>query len=77
MPAVAFAPDFLASPEDMYSRFEDPASVSLVAAESLEVSGSVFFERDVRIEGKVAIGAGQGKHFRVPAGTVLRNETCP
>lgn len=77
MPSVAFAPDFLASPDDMYSRFEDPSSVSLVAAESLEVSGSVFFERDVRIEGKVAIGAARGQHYRIPAGTVLRNKTCP
>jgi UTP--glucose-1-phosphate uridylyltransferase len=77
MPSVAFAPDFLASPDDMFTRFEDPSSVSLVAAESLEVSGPVFFERGVRIEGKVVIDAARGKHCRIPAGTVLRNETCP
>ena len=77
MPSVVFSEDFLQSPEDIYTRFEDPSSVSLVAAESLEVSGPVFFERDVRIEGKVVISAAQGEQYRIPSGTVLRDEVCP
>ncbi len=77
MPAVSFAPSFLESPEEMYSRFEDPSSVSLGLAESLDVSGAVFFERDVRIEGKVAIHAPEGKDCRIPAGTVLRDGSYP
>ena len=36
-PTVTFAPDFLDTPSRMSEAFEDPASVSLVDAESLEV----------------------------------------
>jgi UTP--glucose-1-phosphate uridylyltransferase len=77
MPEVFFSPDFLESPDEMYNRFEDPASVSLVLAESLHVSGPVFFERDVRIEGKVVIHAPEGKDYVIPAGTVLAGGTYP
>jgi hypothetical protein len=61
----------------MSERFEDPSSVSLVNACSLEVSGPVFFERDVKIEGNVAINAPPGEVYRIAKGTVLRGGKYP
>jgi len=77
MPTVSFGADFLSSPLEMESRFEDPASVSLVLADSLEVRGPAFFERDVRIEGHVRINAQPGALCRIPSGTVLRDAIYP
>jgi len=76
-PAVSFSPDFVDSPLRMPHRFEDPASVSLVAAESLAVSGDVFFERDVRIEGDVKIEPPPGRRYTVTSGTVLVDGEYP
>lgn len=72
-PDVSFSPDFLDSPLRMGDRFEDPASVSLVAAESLTVSGDVFFEKDVEIQGNVLIGPRPGKKQTVLKGTILHD----
>ncbi|MBI5569524.1 MAG: UTP--glucose-1-phosphate uridylyltransferase [Desulfomonile tiedjei] len=77
MPTVSFGADFLSSPLEMPSRFEDPASVSLVLAHSLEVRGPAFFERDVRIEGRVRINAQPNTVYRIPSGTVLRDAVYP
>jgi UTP--glucose-1-phosphate uridylyltransferase len=77
MPHVFFAEDFLDSPLAMRSRFEDPASVSLVRAESLDVYGAVFFESNVTIEGRVEVRGGQSGMYSVPRGTVLRDECYP
>ena len=77
MPRVCFGSDFLDSPLEMECRFEDSTSVSLVLADSLEVTGSVFFERDVRIEGHVRINAPAVTSYRIPRGTVLRDGAYP
>jgi UTP--glucose-1-phosphate uridylyltransferase len=76
-PTVFFGPEFLSSPLAMSERFEDPSSVSLVKASSLEVSGPVFFERDVKIEGEVEINAPTAEVYRIPKGTVLRAGKYP
>jgi len=76
-PMVRFNPDFLDSPLHIPDRFEDPASVSLVAAESLSVSGNVFFERDVKIRGEVRVEASPGRTLTVPRGTVLVDGKYP
>ncbi|MGO9569747.1 MAG: UTP--glucose-1-phosphate uridylyltransferase [Desulfomonilaceae bacterium] len=76
-PTVFFGPEFLNSPLELFERFEDPSSVSLVNARSLAVSGPIFFERDVRIEGKVVINAPQGEIYRISKGTVLRTGKYP
>jgi UTP--glucose-1-phosphate uridylyltransferase len=76
-PTVSFGPEFLNSPLELFERFEDPSSVSLVNACSFEVSGPVFFERDIRIEGQVAINAPHGEVYRIPKGTVLRDGKYP
>ena len=54
-PLVRFQRSFLDSPLAFSKRFEAPETVSLVRAESLTVTGDVYFERDVRIEGTVSI----------------------
>ena len=72
-PDVTFSPDFLDSPLRMRDRFEDPASVSLVEAESLTLSGDVFFEADVTIKGNVSIGIPPGKRRTIPKGTILHD----
>ncbi len=76
-PTIEFATDFLSTPLDMDARFEDASTVSLVNAESFEVSGAAYFERDVRIEGRVAIRVPPGEDYRVPKGTVLRDDVFP
>ncbi len=76
-PTVSFGSEFLSSPFELCRRFEDPSSVSLVNACTFDVSGSVFFEKDIRIEGKVAIDAPPEGVYRIPRGTVLRDGTYP
>lgn len=77
MPRVVFGEDFLDSPDNMLERFEDPTSVSLLRAQSLEVQGPVFFERNVVIEGSVIVQAPDRDKFRVPRGSILRDATYP
>ncbi|MBI4966455.1 MAG: UTP--glucose-1-phosphate uridylyltransferase [Desulfomonile tiedjei] len=77
VPKVYFGDDFLVSPHKLGERFEDPASVSMVLASSLEVRGPAYFERDVRIEGEVKIDARTGKNCRIPRGSVLRDCNYP
>ncbi|MEW6533138.1 MAG: UTP--glucose-1-phosphate uridylyltransferase [Thermodesulfobacteriota bacterium] len=76
-PDVVFEPDFLDSALRMDSRFEDPSSVSLVRAVSLHVSGPVYFERDVKVEGRVVIKARPGETYRIKQGTTLTEGTYP
>jgi cytoskeletal protein CcmA (bactofilin family) len=61
----------------MDERFEDPTSVSLLLSENLEVSGDVFFEKNVRIEGNVAISVPNGTPYVVKRGAVLRDGAYP
>ncbi len=77
LPKVFFAEDFLDSPLVMKSRFENPASLSLVRADSLDVYGPVFFESNVIIEGKVQVRGRQEGFCRVAGGTILRDECYP
>jgi UTP--glucose-1-phosphate uridylyltransferase len=72
VPAVSFGSDFLDSPLRISERFEDSTTISLLNAESLKVSGSVFFERDVRIEGNVSIEASPGKTLKIESGAILK-----
>ena len=77
MPSVHFDNDFIDSPLRINERFEDPSSVSLLRAEVFKVSGNVYFERDVIIEGKVEISAQQRETYRVPKGAVLADRNYP
>ena len=76
-PLVVFSGDFVDSPEKLWERFEDPASVSLIDAWSLEVSGKAYFERDVKIVGKVKVEVPPGQVYRIPRGTVLKDGCYP
>jgi UTP--glucose-1-phosphate uridylyltransferase len=77
MPTVTFDNVFLDSPLKISERFEDSSSISLVRANDLKVSGNVFFERDVRIEGNVLIETGAGETLIIPRGTVLAERRYP
>jgi len=77
VPRVYFGADFVDSPHKLGDRFEDPASVSLVLASALEVTGPAYFERDIRIEGDVRIAAPADKGCRIPRGSVLRDCDYP
>lgn len=70
-PRVTFSPDFLDSPARLDQAFEDPTSVSLVEAESFEVSGPVYFERDITVRGNVRVKTESDKCLRIPRGTVF------
>lgn len=76
-PRVNFSPDFLENPLDLPKRFEDSESVSLLAAISLDVSGHVYFERNVKIEGRVIVSPHPGQTYRVSRGTVLKDGKYP
>ena len=76
-PKVFFSSNFVDSPDDLYQRFEDSCSVSLLFANSFEVYGSAFFERDVRIRGKVEINVPEGKTWKIPRGAVLSEGRYP
>uniref|UniRef100_A0A7C4ERG0 UTP--glucose-1-phosphate uridylyltransferase n=1 Tax=Desulfomonile tiedjei TaxID=2358 RepID=A0A7C4ERG0_9BACT len=71
-PQVVFGDDFLSSPLAFPARFEAPETVSLVGARRLEVRGDVYFERDITIEGDVAI-IGRSENIRLKRGTILRD----
>ncbi|MGB9617253.1 MAG: UTP--glucose-1-phosphate uridylyltransferase [Desulfomonilaceae bacterium] len=71
-PQVVFGDDFLSSPLAFPARFEAPETVSLLGARRLEVRGDVYFERDITIEGDVAI-MGRSESIRVKRGTILRD----
>jgi UTP--glucose-1-phosphate uridylyltransferase len=73
MPRVFFDEEFAESPDQLRDRFDDPSTVSLVAARSLEVVGQVHFGRNVRIEGDVRIESSPGTMYRVEDGAVLRD----
>jgi len=77
MPRVFFDPEFLDSPESFGKRFEDSHSVSLICANELAVTGSVFFEKNVRIEGTVKINVPPGETYRVRSGATLADGTYP
>lgn len=77
VPAVSFVADFLDSPLRFSERFEDSTTVSLVAAASLKVSGPVFFERDIKIEGNVSVEAPPGEVLRIERGTTLKEGRYP
>ncbi|MGC8659762.1 MAG: UTP--glucose-1-phosphate uridylyltransferase, partial [Desulfomonilaceae bacterium] len=76
-PMLNFHHSFLNSPLDLHKRFEDPGSLSLVNAEVLTVSGDVFFERNVSIQGTVYIAPKEGVSYRIPAGSVLDSGVYP
>jgi UTP--glucose-1-phosphate uridylyltransferase len=76
-PSVLFDRNFLDSPLRMHEVFEDPASISLVGAESLTVAGHVFFGRDVKIVGNVRIESPSDRLFQIPRGTVLTDGDYP
>jgi UTP--glucose-1-phosphate uridylyltransferase len=77
MPEVFFAEDFLDSPLAVGSRFEDPNTLSLLRADSLDVFGSVFFESNVTVEGRVEIRDDKTGVYRVSRGTLLRDGRYP
>jgi UTP--glucose-1-phosphate uridylyltransferase len=72
-PMVSFSDDFIKGYSDFYKRFEDPATVSLLDAHSLEVSGNIFFERDVKIRGRVSIRAKGPEVLTIRRGAVLED----
>jgi hypothetical protein len=76
-PIVRFHSDFLDKTHHLRDRFEEPSSVSVLHAHTLEVAGSVYFERDIRIEGQVVLKPGQGEHYVVKQGSTLRDNAYP
>lgn len=72
-PWVKFDDDFIKSALEIPRRFEDMATVSLLEAEYLEVSGNVFFERDVKIKGRAVIKGTEDKELRIRKGSILKD----
>lgn len=70
LPEVSFGGGFMADNE-LKNWFADPASLSLVEAESLEIKGKVFFERGVKVQGRVKVEQTGTGELRIPAGTIL------
>ncbi len=76
-PWVKFEDDFIKSALEIPRRFDDMATVSLLEAEYFEVSGNVFFERDVKIKGRVVIKGTEGKELRIEKGSILEDISLP
>lgn len=76
-PGVFFSSNFLDFPDQFSERFEDSCSVSLVFADSFEVYGSAFFEREVSIHGKVEINVPDGMTWKIPRGAILSEGKYP
>ncbi len=72
-PQVNFSPDFINSPLKIPEKFADWSTLSLVEAESLTVSGPVFFESDVTIKGKVVIRSSENSDCVIPKGSILKD----
>lgn len=72
-PSINFESDFLDTPLRMDTRFENPRAVSLLRAASLRVSGNVFFESDIAIEGDVEIRGPASEAMRIDQGSVLKD----
>lgn len=72
-PLVTFAADFIDSPLNIPDRFADLSTISLVSAEYLSVSGPVYFESDVSIQGKVVINASKDSTYVVSRGALLKD----
>jgi len=70
IPEVSFGNGFM-SDNELTNWFADPASLSLVEAESLEIEGKVFFEKDVKIEGQVKVTSSGTGETRIPEKTIL------
>ncbi len=77
MPRVFFSEDFLNSPLDMDNRFEDPRSISLLRSDVLDVYGSVYFESNVTVRGRVEIRGGTDDVYRVSRGRILSDGRFP
>lgn len=73
LPEVVFDHGFMGTNE-LDDCFADPATLSLVQAESLTVKGDVFFEKNVTIKGKVELSQHGDEQLRIPEGTVLGDE---
>jgi UTP--glucose-1-phosphate uridylyltransferase len=76
-PKVEFTASFLENPLNIPERFEDPESISLLTAVSLEVEGCVFFERDIKVEGRVIVSPHNGETYRIPRRTLLKDGKYP
>lgn len=70
LPEVSFGGGFMADNE-LKKWFADPASLSLVDAEALEVEGKVFFEKGVKVQGRAKVEQTAAEELRIPEGTVL------
>jgi len=70
LPEVVFGNGFMADNE-LANWFADPATLSLVEAESLAVNGKVFFEKNVVVKGKVEVTQQGEEQLRIAEGTVL------
>lgn len=77
-PQVNFSSDFIDSPLKIPEKFADWSSISMVEADSLDVSGRVFFESDIRIQGKVVIKGSSDSPCIIPQGASLKDTeiTC-
>jgi len=71
LPDVVFKDGFMADNE-LNNWFADPATLSLVEAESLVISGNVFFEKNVTVKGRVEVTRQEEDQLRIPENSVLK-----
>jgi UTP--glucose-1-phosphate uridylyltransferase len=72
LPEVSFGGGFM-DDNELGNWFADPASLSLVDAEAFEVKGRVFFEKEVKVRGRVKVEQAGADELRISSGTVLSN----
>ncbi|MEN8200209.1 MAG: UTP--glucose-1-phosphate uridylyltransferase [Thermodesulfobacteriota bacterium] len=70
LPDVVFKDGFMEDNE-LNNWFADPATLSLVDARALRVSGNVYFEKDVTVKGSVEVSPDKEEQLRIAANSVL------
>jgi UTP--glucose-1-phosphate uridylyltransferase len=71
--SISLDPEFYRKIDMFFDRFKD-GPPSLLQCESLTVKGNIFFEKDVKIIGKVHIENTKDTPAVIPKGTVVKND---
>ena len=72
-PYVNFTSDLVDLQLKISERFEDLSSILIISAESLTVSGPIYFESQIQVQGRVVVKAEQESPCVIPRGTILKN----
>lgn len=71
--SISLDPEFYRKIDMFFERFKE-GPPSLVQCESLTVNGDVYFDKDIKLIGKIKIENTQKNAFLIPKGTVIKHD---